>query len=167
MCIVYFCFFATYYVLRSTVYAYTLPYPSALPGNKIYTVSRILDQLKYYWYFGSIGQVKYHMLLSDKYLVEAKTLFEYDQYLLAVDALKRSDSHYKNISHYIHRATYEGKEMGAIILSHNEQSIKHNEILQQIISSVPETFVWTPEKEASSELLLKQLLLSSIDVRKN
>jgi len=74
---------------------YVLPYPSAMPGNKLYRIMRIIDELKKPLYFGSITRYKYHLSLADKYLVEAKTLFEYKQYLLAVDALERSDREFQ------------------------------------------------------------------------
>lgn len=88
---------------------YVLPYPSVMPGNKLYRITRIVDQLKKYWYFGNIAQIKYHLGLSDKYLVEAKTLFEYKQYLLATDALKRSSDQFSQIHQYVIKAEAGGR----------------------------------------------------------
>jgi len=69
---------------------YVLPYPSYMPGNKIYRVSRVVDKIKKYWYFGNIAQIKYHLALADKYLVEAKTLMEYDQLQMPDKDIKKS-----------------------------------------------------------------------------
>src|SRR5260221_10615939 len=80
---------------------YVLPYPSFMPGNKIYRVTRVIDKLKKYWYWGNISQIKYHLGLADKYLVEAKTLMEYNQFLLAADALRRSDDEFAQLPTYI------------------------------------------------------------------
>ena len=55
---------------------YVLPYPSSMPGSKFYQIRLIWDEVKKYWYFGSFGQFEYNLKQSDKYLVEAKTLFE-------------------------------------------------------------------------------------------
>ena len=82
----------------SSVFAdYTLPYPSYMPGNKLYKASRLFDELQKYWHWGNIASVKYRLKIADKYLVEAKVLFEYKQYVLALDALERSDMHIKSL----------------------------------------------------------------------
>ena len=70
---------------------YVLPYPSLMPGSKLYILQEIKNTVLQYWYFGNFGQFTYALKQSDKFLVEAKTLFEYDQYLLADEALKKSD----------------------------------------------------------------------------
>ena len=138
----------SFLALASSVRAeYVLPYPSFMPGNKLYRVTRIVDKLKNYWYFGTIAQAKYHLGLSDKYLVEAKTLFEYKQYLLAVDALGRSDDEFRKVS----------KNPAA--------AQKHIEVLTQLLSLVPDTFTWTPEKSEATRLPLKDLLEASIRLR--
>lgn len=127
------------------IYAYTLPYPSYMPGHRLYKVSRIFDSLKSYWYWGTIAQSKYHRSLSDKYLVEAKTLFEYKQYLLAVDALNRSNEHIKTFSH--------------------EQMKIHRDVLEQLKQALPKEFLWQPEKQTSTLLPLHKLLDEAIKLR--
>src|SRR5450759_4493421 len=93
----------------SLVYAdYVLPYPSYMPGSSLYKVSRVVDRLKFYWSWGNIAQIKYHLALSDKYLVEASTLMEYKQYLLGVDALRRSDAEFTKLPVYVAGAKKEG-----------------------------------------------------------
>ena len=69
---------------------YVLPYPSAMPGSFLYKLNLVQEEILRYWYFGDFGQFKYNLGLSDKYLVEAKTLFEYKQYLLAISPSKWS-----------------------------------------------------------------------------
>src|SRR5450759_5012191 len=82
----------------SLVYAdYVLPYPSYMPGSSLYKVSRVVDLLKFYWSWGNIAQIKYHLALSDKYLIEAKTLMEYKQFLLGTDDLRRYDKEFVNL----------------------------------------------------------------------
>lgn len=145
---------------------YVLPYPSYLPGNKLYQVSRFLDEAKQYWYWGSIGGVKYHLKLTDKYLVEAKTLFEYEQYLLAVDALKRSNRKFQKIPQFIARARGEGKDASGLEKILAEADAIHDQTLQKILASVPEEFIWTPEKATPTRLLLRKLLLEAINIRR-
>src|SRR5438876_8559854 len=94
-----------------TVHAdYVLPYPSFMPGNKFYKISKIIETFEKWWYWGSIGQTKYNMQLADKYLVEAKTLFEYKQYFLALKALRQSDAYISKVPLFINQARNEKKD---------------------------------------------------------
>jgi hypothetical protein len=144
---------------------YVLPYPSFMPGNKFYTVSKVFEKLEKYWYFGNFAQFKYNLKLSDKYLVEAKTLFEYKQYLFAVKALKDSDMYFKNTSIYLKKAKKEEKditEKNKILISASQ---KHKEILQEIEKNIPDNFNWQPEKLDSTYLDFKKIINNSIAIR--
>lgn len=134
--------------------SYVLPYPSFMPGNKLYKISRIVDQLNNWWYFGNIAQIKYHLGLSDKYLVEAKTLFEYKQYLLGVDALKRSTKQFQTLPLFVKQGISENKNMNSLISTISEAVVIHRSILQEMKISCPETFQWIPEKKSATDLKL-------------
>ncbi len=144
---------------------YVLPYPSYMPGNKIYNVSRMVDTIKKYWYWGSIASLKYHLKLSDKYVVEAKTLFEYKQYLLAVDALSRSDKEFSRLSYYLGRAKTEDKDVENFKSLLVEAAKKHEQIIRASQLQLPKQFTWTPEKLKSTTLSLYETTESSIKVR--
>lgn len=159
-----FLFFSPKVILASS--SYVLPYPSFMPGSKFYTVSKIFEKLEKYWYFGNFTQFKYKLKLSDKYLVEAKTLFEYKQYLFAVKALNDSDAYFKNASISLKKAKDEGKdtiEKHEILISASQ---KHIEVLQVIQKSTPDNFIWQPEKSDSTFLDLKKIIDESIAIRK-
>lgn len=150
------------------VYAsYMLPYPSAMPGNKIYTVTRVLDSLKKYWYFGDIAQTKYHLELSDKYLVEAKTLFEYQQYLLGIDALTRSDAHFTQLKDAIRLVAANGKnpkDLVELILGAAETHIALLNTMQLV---TPKEFTWKPEVGNASYIPIHELISGSKNIRKD
>ena len=151
--------------LRHVRAAHILPYPSFMPGNKLYRITRAFDRLKWYWQYGSIGRYKYHISLSDKYLVEAKTLFEYEQYLLAVDALRRSDAEYGKIPSYLRRGKREGKDMHTFERDFSDALIAHKRILSALIAGVPEQILWSPEKSAPTDLPLRAIITESISIR--
>jgi hypothetical protein len=157
--------FVIWFPLSSAYASYVLPYPSYMPGNKLYTLSRVIDRMSAWWYFGSIAQVKYHLKLSDKYLVESKTLFEYQQYLLAVDALHRSDQEFLKIPEHISKAFREGKDVTNLSEMIQTASEKHREVLSEIASNVPASFQWTPEKSPSTGLDLGSLLREAASER--
>jgi len=136
-----------------------------MPGNKIYTLSRVFDRLNNWWYFGSIAQTKYHLKLSDKYLVESKTLFEYQQYLLALDALNRSDSEFSQIPVYVQKAVQEGKDIVSLSDTVRLAALKHTEVLVSISGVVPESFLWMPEKSDPTRLDLLSHILEAKNIR--
>lgn len=146
---------------------YVLPYPSYMPGNKFYRVSRLLDKLENYWYWGNIAQVKYHLKLSDKYLVEAKTLFEYKQYLLGINALIRSDREFKFIPADLIKAAYEGKDISKLEQLVKDAATEHIKVLTKLESEIPKKFVWMPEKQKSQELNLSESFIKSINIRES
>lgn len=156
----------TLYLIPDTVYAdYVLPYPSYMPGNKLYRVSRIADTLKQYWYFGSIASFRYHLELADKYLVEAKTLFEYKQYVLAIDALKRSDREIVVLPLWIAKAKSEGKDASGLVEKGQNATLKHQEMLNMLIGILPEEYLWEPEKAQAIPLAIKSHLLEAAALR--
>ena len=147
--------------------SYMLPYPSYMPGNTLYRLSRMSDALKLRWSFGSIARAKAYMSLSDKYLVEAKILFEYQQYLLGANALARSNSAFEQIPIYIQRGTSERKDMSEVIALLSEEVVIHNKTLTQMATVVPREFLWTPEKTNATNLSLLQYIEGAIKIRQS
>ena len=146
--------------------AYVLPYPSSMPGNKFYKINLVLENLSKYWYFGDFGQFKYSLKISDKYLVEAKTLFEYKQYLLGYKALEKSDQYFVNILPNLSSAEKNGKNIFQKKAVLKEASQKHIEILKGMEVNAPDVFNWQPEKALPTTLGIKGAIEYSINVRK-
>lgn len=146
---------------------YVLPYPSFMPGNPLYKINLIKDEILKFWYFGNFGEFKYNLKQSDKYLVEAKTLFEYKQYLLGVNALKKSDNYFRQTSPALLKAKDEGNDINQNLSILKSAGEKHVEILNSLENEIPETFVWEPEKMKPTELNLNDLLQNSISIRKS
>lgn len=154
-------------IFTSSVFAsssYVLPYPSFMPGSALYKPHLLLEKISGYWYFGNFGQFTYNLKQSDKYLVEAKTLFEYNQYLLAYKAMQKSDAYFLKTLPNLKNAKTEGKN---IFQNRNLLSLaarKHMEILKSL--NVPDKFLWQPEKADSSVLELRSAIETSISIRK-
>lgn len=150
---------------RSVMAEYALPYPSFMPGHKLYGVSRLLDRLKEYWHWGNIARVKYHLGLSDKYLVEAKTLFEYKQYLLATGALNRSNEHFQMVVPYLEKALNEGKDTRNLEQIVEEAASMHLQALSRIKQDVPSEAQWKPEKSEPVNLQLHDMIFEAMSHR--
>ncbi len=157
-----FLFFTTPTFAQST---YVLPYPSAMPGSVWYKVSLVKEMLSKYWQYGDFGQFDYNLKQSDKYLVEAKILFDYKQYLLGYSALLKSDKYFIQIPKHLESASKNGKIINDKKKIFIEASLKHTEELKKMKDSVPEVFTWTPEKNEPTVLMLSKTINSSIEKR--
>ena len=146
---------------------YVLPYPSNMPGSLSYKIHLLYENISKYWYFGDFGQFDYSLKMADKYLVEAKTLFEYKQYLLAYRALKKSDLYFLNIKQSLLKAEKGNKNITNKKFILKEASRKHIEILEKIDSNTPGIFIWEPEKTLPTTLHLKKAIEDSVNIRKN
>lgn len=164
-----FVLFISVFIFSKNVYAqssYVLPYPSSMPGSIFYQMNLVKEGLLKYWYFGSFGKFNYNLFYADKYLVEAKTLFEYKQYFLAMRALKRSDSYFRNIYPNLQKAKIENKNRFQRLQIYREAVEKHVEELVKIDEDSPDSFFWEPEKGGKSILNIKGAINYSINIRK-
>lgn len=144
---------------------YVLPYPSVMPGNKLYSLTRLIDTIQGYWSWGSFAKIQHHLGLADKYLVEAKILFEYKQYLLGVDALKRSNVEVKQLFPYVVSAYSEHKDIKPTVQNIDNAMSVHLNVLQHMTNIVPEIFIWKPEHDNETQLLLQYLIDQSLKLR--
>lgn len=155
-------FFKTSVLAQSN---YVLPYPSSMPGSLFYEIHLVYENISKFWYFGNFSQFDYNLKLADKYLVEAKTLFEYKQYLLGYKALQKSDLYFKKILPNIVNAAKNGKNTSQKRVILKEAAGKHIETLNKIRKDVPEVFIWQPEKSIPTTLNLGAILDESIRIR--
>ncbi|KKR91511.1 MAG: hypothetical protein UY16_C0001G0025 [Candidatus Gottesmanbacteria bacterium GW2011_GWA2_47_9] len=161
------CLFIIFSIFPSSVYAdYVLPYPSYMPGNKLYKPSRFFDAVQKFWYWGNIASFKYRLKLADKYLVEAKTLFEYRQYLLGVDALKRSNQQIPYIKQHLESAKNEDKNIDHMRILMVSGMDAHIKTLEGLSAELPSDYQWVPEKQSPTSINFTQLLQETIATRR-
>lgn len=144
---------------------YVLPYPSFMPGNTLYKISTLLDKLKAHWSFGNIAQLKYRMSMADKKLVEAKTLFEYKQYALAMNALYESTAQAASVPRLLESAKAQGIDMKELNKTVCEQINVHQEVLQKLRTSLPAVFAWQEEKKDAVNLPIREAFDSAVKTR--
>lgn len=146
--------------------AYVLPYPSVMPGGINYKLHLVWEKIMQYWYFGDFGQFTYNLNESDKYLVEAKTLFEYQQYLLGYEALQKSNDYFQKTLPYLIMAKKHGKNISEDRVLLSNASEKHIEVLQKMEQENPKTFHWSPEKTTAFDLQIQSLIERAIAISK-
>ena len=144
---------------------YVLPYPSSMPGSMLYKISLLKEQILKYWYYGNFGQFSYNLKQSDKYLVEAKTLFEYNQYLLAKKALGKSDYFFQNIEKYLLNAKKEHESIADKAQMLKQAALKHIEVLENIEQNSPKVVNWIPEKDKTTIISIHELIENSKKIR--
>lgn len=144
---------------------YVLPYPSYMPGNFFYQPRLIISKISKYIYFGDFGKFDYNLKESDHYLVEAKTLFDYQQYLLGSEALGKSDEYFKKIYPALENARKNGKDISERDLILKEASRKHMETLGHLNEHLPEEVEWNPENSTPTKLNFKKIIENSINIR--
>lgn len=145
---------------------YVLPYPSVMPGSKLYTVHKLWEKVLQYWYFGDFGQFTYNLHRSDKYLVEAKTLFEYKQYLFGYTALQKSNEYFAILPNTLNSAKRSKKDISQKKQILESAAKKHREILLEVGKKVPKSIIWQPEKLQPTILNLQVLIDTSIRLRR-
>jgi len=136
-----------------------------MPGNKLYQVSRLFDGIKKYWSWGTMAQTKYQLALSDKYLVEAKILFEYHQYLLGTRALERSNTAFGELPRLIAASKNLEKDTTDQDKVIHAAAIEHKRVLEMLKVALPDTVTWSPEKEKATELSLQDMVQKAIELR--
>lgn len=151
--------FSTNHIFASD---YVLPYPSFMPGYPLYKVSEFYDAAKQIWSFGNIAKFKYHLSIADKKLVEAKTLFEYQQYLLAARAISTYTLHIDLAGRSMNEAKKEGKNITEKKIILQRAIKKHEEILKKLKEEQPKQFVWKPEKDRPETIEIEKILDNAI-----
>lgn len=144
---------------------YVLPYPSYMPGNFLYKPRLIVSKLAAFIYFGDFGKFDYSLKESDHYLVEAKTLFEYKQYLLGFKALEQSDYYFELIYPNLESARRNKKNISEKRKLLRDAATKHIEVLTNLESQLPNEINWTPEKSTPTIINFTKTLNNSIKIR--
>ena len=151
------------FVFPANIYAdYVMPYPGAMPGNKLYNMYEIADAIRGWWSFGNLTQHTYHQAIADKKLIEAKTLFEYKQYLLASEALFAYKTHIVLAKNALLAAAKEGKDISQKKKRFQEALLVHKSILEKLKNELPKEFLWQPEKDAPQMLQIHNILDETI-----
>lgn len=145
---------------------YVLPYPGFMPGSSFYPIFEYADLVKGFFAFGDFASFSYSLSQSDKYLVEAKVLFEYNQYPLAIKSLKKSDQYLIAAKSSLSNAKTNRKNISQKHMQLRSAEQKHTEVLDSILPKVPKIFTWEDEKKDPVLLQLESEILKSIEIRK-
>ncbi|MBI5123495.1 hypothetical protein HZA75_06580 [Candidatus Roizmanbacteria bacterium] len=116
---------------------YVLPYPSFMPGNKLYQVKETWDKFKGLFMFGNFTKFSYELQLADKKLVEAKVLYEYGQIALGNKALEKYQTHMMILPKLLAAANKEGKNISEKERLLKQALKKHQQVLWELSQVSP------------------------------
>lgn len=116
---------------------YVLPYPSFMPGNKLYQVKEVWDKFRGLFMFGNFTKFSYELQLADKKLVEAKVLYEYGQIVLANKALEKYQRHMMVLPKLLTAAKKEDKNISEKEELLKQAKKKHQQVLLELSKFSP------------------------------
>lgn len=117
--------------------SYILPYPSVMPGNKLYVIKETWDKLRGILALGSFSRFSYELGQADKKLVEAKVLYEYGQIALGNKALEKYQTHMMVLPKLLEAANKEGKNISEKEELLKRAGIKHQQVLLELSKISP------------------------------
>lgn len=135
---------------------YVLPYPGFMPGHKFYKLAEVWEKAETVFVFGDLSRYKYHLDKADKSLVEAKTLFEYKQYRLALIALEKAEKHFQKASFSLKTAVAKNKALPGERERLKNAVIKYTQVLTTL--NLPAEFLWEEENGSSYDLKIAESL---------
>lgn len=156
------CIFVTFSTHALADEGYVLPYPSFMPGHPFYKFFSYFEKVKEIWSFGSFAKFTYNLSMADKKLVEAKTLFEYKQYLFASYALSQYKEYLISAHRSLRNAVLERKNISQKQKILKNAIAKHNTVLEKVKSEEPESFIWQPEKSQPQVIKIRELINQAI-----
>lgn len=135
------CFLGLLFVRLHSVLAvednYVLPYPSFMPGNKLYVIKEAWDKLRGILALGSFSRFSYELGQADRKLVEAKILYEYGQIALGNKALEKYQAHIMVLPKLLEAANKEGKNITEKEKLLKRARIKHQQVLWELSKISP------------------------------
>jgi len=116
---------------------YYLPYPGILPDNMLYPLKMARDRV---WLFLTIDPLKKGeklLLFSDKRLGAGKTLIEGGKVELGISTITKGEKYLEEAIAQAERARKKGKETTALYEKLEKATLKHQEILTEVLPKVP------------------------------
>lgn len=120
----------------ATKSSYFLAYPGILPDNPLYKIKMIRDRLKIWFTGETVEKASLYLLYSDKRLGAGKILIEGGKPELGIPTLVKGERYFESAILETEKAKREGKDISLLQNSLKEASLKHEEILNEIMEKV-------------------------------
>lgn len=127
---------------------YYLAYPGILPDHPLYSLKMIRDRISLALTTDEVKKAEKMLLYADKRLGAAKVLIEGNKADLGLTTLTKAEKYLEQAAGQVQNAKKSGKETGTIQESLKTASLKHKEVIEDLVLRVSD-----PAKTAISETL--------------
>ncbi len=117
---------------------YYLVYPGILPDHLFYPLKMIRDRILLFLTFDPVARAKRLLLFADKRLGAGKALVEGGKTDLGVSTLTKGEKYLEQAIIQAEKASEAGKETTELYETLAKATLKHQEVLSEIVFKVPE-----------------------------
>jgi hypothetical protein len=116
---------------------YYLPYPGILPDSFLYPLKMVRDRILLILTFDPVQKAERLLLFADKRLKAGEALIEGGKEELGLETLSKGEKYLEQAIVQAERAKTAGKETTALYEKLAQASLKHQEVLGNLILKVP------------------------------
>ena len=116
---------------------YVLPYPGILPDHPLYWLKMIRDRVWGFLIRDPLKKSKWCLLMADKRVWAAQMLVEKGKFDLAVSTATKAEKYLERAVNRAYQAEKMGKRDEVFFEKIFKASLKHEEVLQEILEKMP------------------------------
>ena len=125
---------------------YFLAYPGLLPDHPLYFLKMVRDRIWLWLTNNSLKKAELLLLFADKRLGAAKALIEGNKVELGVSTMTKGEKYLERAIAQGKIAAEKGEDAQAFLAKLSQATLKHQEVLTELVNKVPESFKESLEK---------------------
>jgi len=119
---------------------YFLAYPGLLPDHPLYFLKMVRDRIWLWLTNNSLKKAELLLLFADKRLGAAKALIEGNKVELGVSTMTKGEKYLERAIAQGKMAAEKGEDAQAFLAKLSQATLKHQEVLTELVNKVPESF---------------------------
>lgn len=129
---------------------YLLDYPGPIsPDHPLYSLKMVRDRIWLWLTNNSLKKAELLLLFADKRLGAAKALIEGNKIELGVSTMTKGEKYLERAIAQGKMAAEKGEDTQAFLEKLSQATLKHQEVLTELVNKVPESFKGSLEKAVS------------------
>lgn len=125
--------------VKATV-EYPLPYPGILPDNVLYPLKTLRDRAIEFLTIDPLKKAEFYLLQADKRLAASRALMDKNEFSPAEQTLSKAEKYFLLAVSQSKAAKAKGKDNRDLQNRLKKASLKHEELVQKLISRSPKEF---------------------------
>jgi len=119
---------------------YFLAYPGLLPDHPLYSLKMVRDRIWLWLTNNSLKKAELLLLFADKRLGAAKALIEGNKVELGVSTMMKGEKYLERAISQGKMAAEKGEDAQVFLVKLSQATLKHQEVLTELVNKVPESF---------------------------